>query len=373
MPEVTYDVIIIGAGINGCGIALELAKKGRRVLILDKGEIGGGTSSRSSRLIHGGLRYLETFRFRLVYQALHDRQELLETYPDLVNLRPFYLPVYQTSPRSSWMIWTGVKLYDFLAGRRNPGRSRFVMKEVFQEIFPAVRQDGLKRVLRYYDGKTNDLELTKRVAKDAQKFGGKFLEGQVVKCFEWDPEKVKVKTETGIFQSQNVVNATGPWIDEFVAQFKLPARYQIRKVSGIHLFLDRLLVPEPMFLQTSGKRILFIIPEPENGQTILGTTEREEKSGVDKVEVQEADIAYLLREVNAYLMKEAHVQREEVRDVVIGIRPLIARDIGSTDLSREYELDLHRNGKTQLLHVFGGKLTTYLSLSRQVVKMLGMK
>lgn len=367
-----YDAIVIGAGINGCGIAHELSKRGQRVLVLDKGAIGAGTSSKSSRLIHGGLRYLETCRFGLVYEALHDRQELVETYPDLVSLRPFYLPVYASSPRPPWMLWTGVKLYDLLAGRRNPKRSSLVPKETFCEQFPAVKPDGLRAVLRYYDGKTNDRALTCRVAEDAQKLGAVFVAHTAAMSCSWREDGIVLETGSGTYESRTLVNATGPWIDEVVAQLGMPARYQVRKVSGIHLFVDGLLTPEPMFLQASGKRIFFIIPEPEAQQTMIGTTEREEQAPADEVAIEEADVSYLLEEVNRYLADGAQIRRQDVREIILGIRALVASRADATDLSREYKLDLHRKNGAQLLHVFGGKLTTYRSLARKAAKILGL-
>ena len=368
--EITYDAIVIGAGINGCGIAHEMCKRGHRVLVLDKGEIGGGTSSKSSRLIHGGLRYLETFRFGLVYEALHDRQELLETYPDLVSLQPFYLPIYQTSPRPVWKLWTGVKLYDLLAGRRNPKRSGKVPMGEFRDQFWPLKYEGIRAVLKYYDGKTNDWALTNRVAEETQGLGGRFLERTAVREVDWEAEGFRVCAGGETYGCQTLVNATGPWIDEVVAQLGLPTRYQVRKISGIHIFLKGLLTPEPMFLQASGKRIFFILPEPENNQTMIGTTEREEEDAIDAVRVREEDVVYLMDEVNRYLKPESQIQRADVKDAVIGIRPLVASRKDPTDLSREYRLDLHRKGDTQLLHVFGGKLTTYLSLARRVVRKL---
>ena len=145
----TYDAIVLGAGINGCGIARELAERGQRVLVLDKGAIGGGTSSKSSRLIHGGLRYLETRQFGLVREALSDRLELLGRYPELVSMRPFYLPIYRKSPRPVWRLWTGIKLYDALAGRHNIYRSRKISRKRFTREFPALKQEGIRAVLRY--------------------------------------------------------------------------------------------------------------------------------------------------------------------------------------------------------------------------------
>ncbi len=369
----TYDAIVLGAGINGCGIASELAERGQRVLVLDKGAIGKGTSSKSSRLIHGGLRYLETRKFGLVREALSDRLELLGRYPELVSMRPFYLPIYHTSPRPVWRLWTGIKLYDALAGRHNIYRSSRVSRKRFAREFPALKQDGIRAVLRYYDGMTNDLALTKRVAEDAQELGCVFCEGVDVQHMAWDETGFEVSVGKKKYSSHILINATGPWIDEVTARYHLPSRFQIRKVSGIHIFVDGILTPHPLFLQTEGKRVFFLLPGPERDQTMIGTTEREELGRVDDVVVQEKDIDYLIREVNAYLVPDHRLQRTDITDVSVGIRPLVEKKGDATELSREYELDLHTRGQTQLLNIFGGKLTTYLSLSRRVAKTLGIK
>ncbi len=343
------------------------------VLVLDKGSIGGGTSSKSSRLIHGGLRYLETMRFGLVHEALHDRLELLQLYPDLVVMRPFFLPVYKTSPRPVWMIWIGVKLYDLLAGWQNKYRSELVDQETFHRQFLAIKRDGIRAVLKYYDGKTNDYALTKRVAEEAQQHGGVICERAQVTAVVWNENGFAITVGDRVYRSKILVNATGPWIDEVVMRYDLPARFQIRKISGIHIFVDGLLTPEPMFLQTQGKRIFFIIPEPENGQTMIGTTEREESEMIDDVAVQDNDVDYLIREVNAYLTDDRQIRRANVTNAFVGVRPLVAQKADPTNLSREYELDLHTRGDSKLLNVFGGKLTTYLSLSRHAMKVLEVK
>ena len=367
-----FDAVIIGAGINGCGIALELSRRGHRVAVVDKGMVGGGTSSKSSRLIHGGLRYLEQFRFRLVREALQDRAELLRTYPDLVRLEPFYLPVYDDSPRSPWMIGAGVRLYDWLAGGGSDQRSSRVATDAFEDAFSALRTDRLKTVFRYFDGKTDDWGLTRRVADDARELGCEVREQSGIESIAWGGTSVVVRTRTGELEAPVVVNATGPWVDEVNAAFDLPARYGIRKVSGIHLFFDGLLTPHPLILQTASKRIFFVIPESENGQTMVGTTEREESVRSDDVSVSDADVDYLIDAVNGYLRPECALTRSGVKEATIGIRPLVSSREDPTDLSREYELDLHQRGDTRLLHVFGGKLTTYLSLSRRVADLLGM-
>ncbi len=367
----TFDVIVLGAGINGCGIAENLARAGKQVLLLDKAGVGQGTSSKSSRLIHGGLRYLETGQLHLVHESLRDRKRLVEKYPDLVEYKRFFLPIYKSSPRPAWMIRLGLWMYDRLSGTRSAGKSRKEDVAEFKRRFPAFSEKDLSSVLSYVDGKTHDSELTRRVADDFQELGGTVLVHCKVESVNWDDNGFLIESSAGKFCSTVLVNATGPWIDEVNKQYNLPAKFQIRKVSGIHLIFEGLVVPELMFMQTREKRIFFIIPEPENDHTLIGTTEREENCSMDELQDQEEDIQYLLNQVNAYLKTDHQFRREDVRDIYIGVRPLVRKKGQMSDVSREYKLDLHTRGDTKLLHVFGGKLTTYLSLAEKVAGVLG--
>lgn len=367
-----FDVIVLGAGINGCGIAENLARSGRQVLLLDKGGVGRGTSSKSSRLIHGGLRYLETGQLHLVYESLHDRQRLVQQYPELVMFKRFFLPIYASSPRPAWMIRVGLWMYDLLSGSRSAGKSRTEDIDQFKKRFPAFSEEGLKSVLSYVDAKTHDRELTRQVADDFQEQGGTVIVHCDVEHINWDDRGFQVSSSAGEFSAPNLVNATGSWLDEVNAKYHFPANFHIRKVSGIHLIFDGLVVPELMFMQTREKRIFFIIPEPERDQTLIGTTEREEDFPMDQVLAEEADVQYLLEQVNVYLKPEHQLKREDVRDIYIGVRPLVRKKGNTSDVSREYKLDLHKKGNTKLLHVFGGKLTTYQSLAEKVSQTLDL-
>lgn len=364
------DAIILGAGINGCGIASELAEAGLQVVVLEKNTVGSGTSSKSSRLIHGGLRYLEQFQFGLVREALMDRQELLEKYPHLVKLKPFYLPIYRSSPRPAWMIWGGLKLYDLLASRKSGHPSKIVRKTLFREVAPQLKQSGLSAVFKYYDAKTDDLKLTQTVGYEARRKGAVIHQFTTINSIAGSENEYLVHSNRGSYAAPILINATGPWIDEVNAGLKLPARYHIRKISGIHVILQGLLTRDLMFMQTPGKRIFFIIPEPENDQTIIGTTEREETDTMDSVAVNPGDVDYLINQVNKYLEDDHRISADSVKSFYIGVRPLIAHRDNPTDLSREYILDRHLMGQTNLIHVFGGKLTTYLSLARKVRELL---
>ena len=367
------DVIILGAGINGSGIARELALSDKKVIVIDKATIGSGTSSKSSRLIHGGLRYLETMQFKLVHEALQDRQELLQIYPDLVKIKSFYIPIYKPSPRPAWMVWIGLKFYDLLSGRNRQYHSRVIPRKNFPVHAASFKNDGLKGVFHYYDAKTNDLKLTQRVARDAIANGASFFENYSVLSIRHDESNFIIQTADTVFEAPVLINATGPWIDEVNEKYSLPANYKIRKISGIHITLDGLLTQDLMFMQTKEKRIFFVIPEQENNQTIIGTTEREETDKIDEIYINEDDINYLIENINQYLKPGFKILRQNVKDSWIGVRPLIAEAENPTNLSREYELDLFKFGEATLLHIFGGKLTTYLSLARKVKQALYKK
>ncbi|MDH5464202.1 MAG: glycerol-3-phosphate dehydrogenase/oxidase [Thiovulaceae bacterium] len=365
MKEV-YDCIVLGAGINGVGIAKELSLAGKSVIVLDKATIGSGASSHSSRLIHGGLRYLEHFHFGLVKEALHDRTYLVKHYPDLVKMTEFYLPIYRGSPRPAWMIRTGLWLYDLFSGFIAPHAK--VSHEKFRQAFNRIKMEGLRKVFYYFDAKTHDLKLTQTIALQAQELGCEICENSVIKSIDFEKDVITVHLEDRIIKTKKLINATGAWIDELNTKYNLPSNYSIRKVSGIHLVIDELIVPAPILLQTGHQRIFFVIPEPESGQTLIGTTERTESLACDAITVNEEDISYLLKEVNAYL--NVPLTKKDVSASYIGVRPIILSKKSEHESSREYKLDLHTKGEAALLHVYGGKLTTFHSLSKKVAKLL---
>jgi glycerol-3-phosphate dehydrogenase len=361
-----YDILIIGAGINGCAIAREAAKLGKSVAVIDKQTIGSGTSSHSSRLIHGGLRYLERGDFALVNEALSDRSRLVAIYPHLVVLRPFVLPVYADIGRPWWMIKAGLYLYDLF--------SRFIAPhhvmdmDEFKTKFSALKTEGLKKVFTYYDAKTDDLLLTQTVAQEAKDNGAVFFENTTVHEVKHQKEGFTLLCGDRHLEAPILINATGPWIDEVNHRFNLPSRYKISKVSGIHIVIGHLLATEPIFLQTVHNRILFIIPENESNQTVIGSTERQETGEMDKVHVNEEDVNYLLSHTNHFL--NIPLKREDVVHAYIGVRPLLESKESMVKKSREYQLDLHDFGQTQLLHVFGGKITTHWSLAEKTIRLL---
>ncbi|MEN6327028.1 MAG: glycerol-3-phosphate dehydrogenase/oxidase [Syntrophomonas sp.] len=392
-----FDTIVLGAGINGCAIARRLSLQGNKVALIERNTIGCGTSSNSSKLIHGGLRYLETGQFGLVRESLRDRKRLYEMYPDLVEMVPFYLPIYDDSPRPWWVINAGLVLYDLLSWPGKQGdspsavygkgnglqqgqspcfpktefRHRRVGNEEFLKRFPGVNEDGLRRVYVYYDGKTDDLELTRRLAGDARECECVVKENCEIEEISVEVNRVRVSCSDSegeqVLEAPLLVNAAGPWIDEVNDRYGLPHNYRISKVSGIHIVINKKLVPECMFLQTVSRRIFFMIPWKEDA-TIIGTTERMEDGSCDQVAVREEDINYLLDCANGYLKKP--ISRPDIADTFLGIRPLVrGRDeVDATSMSRDYKIDIVKMAGATLVHVYGGKLTTCLSMAEKVEK-----
>jgi len=366
-----FDVIIIGAGINGCAAARSLSLKGKKVIILEKNCIASGTSSNSSKLIHGGLRYLENMQFSLVRESLIDRKRLGELYPDLISMVPFYLPVYEDSPRPWWIVRIGLGLYDFLSGQKEYACKRAAIRD-FTRLFPKIKNDGLQRVYVYYDGKTDDRELTRRIAQDAVAAGCRIIEKCDIKQITTLDDGFSVSFNTESFTDNTIhapvlINASGPWIDEVNDHYNLPHNFRIEKISGIHIVTKQQLVPDCMFLQTREKRIFFMIPW-ENNHTIIGTTERPESCHCDDVKINNADIDYLLNYSNHYLHDP--ITHDDICDTFLGIRPLVkGKHTGdATAMSRDYKIDIITHGKAKLIHVYGGKLTTCLSMADRVVK-----
>ncbi|KUG02457.1 aerobic glycerol-3-phosphate dehydrogenase [hydrocarbon metagenome] len=367
-----FDCIVMGAGINGCAVAKLLSEQGKKVAVLERKTIGCGTSSNSSKLIHGGLRYLESGQFGLVKKSLKDRSRLCELYPDLIKLVPFYLPIYYDSPRPWWMIRVGLGFYDIFADQQAYAAHPVNIAE-FSERFMDIKTAGLKKVYMYYDGKTDDLLLTRRIAADAEIGACTIKENCEIDEIIFYDKQVLIfcRDDQGEYEfaAKHLINASGPWIDEVNERYKLPHNYHIARVSGIHIVIDKVLVPDCMFLQTADKRIFFMIPWKDK-QTIIGTTERMETGGCDDVRINNEDIDYLIRCADHYLREE--ISEKDICGTFLGIRPLIMKKQGADPnrMSRDYKIDVLVKGGVKLIHIYGGKLTTCLSTAEDVVEVL---
>ncbi|MET0863505.1 MAG: glycerol-3-phosphate dehydrogenase/oxidase [Nakamurella sp.] len=367
-----YDIAVIGAGINGAAIAREAVTRGLSVIVVDKADIGSGTSAWSSRLIHGGLRYLEHGELRLVHESLHDREQLLHIAPHLVKPLAFVVPVYKHNHKPGWMFWAGMYLYDGLSLRKSVPRHRRLNRKAIKIELPSLNRDGLSAALRYYDGQVAYAErLVLDTVLSAVAAGADVLTySEVVRV------RVEAGKATGLIvrrvgatdevtvSAKTVVNAAGPWVDEASAGLALDR--MIGGTKGTHIIVD----PFPgapdvaiYYEARSDNRAVLVIPW--NGRYLIGTTDDRFDGDADKVHGESEEIDYLIAETNS-LIPGAQLTSESVLYTYAGIRPLPYRPAGSTGSIPRSHFILTHESIGNLVTVVGGKLTPHLSLANEV-------
>jgi glycerol-3-phosphate dehydrogenase len=357
-----FDLFIIGGGINGAGIARDAAGRGLSVCLADKGEIGGATSSWSTKLIHGGLRYLENYEFKLVRESLKEREIVYKIAKPISKPMPFIIP-YVDKIRPAWLIKIGLFLYDNLGGKSNIPKSKTLN---LRKNFPNILQEKYKIGFQYFDIQIDDKELTKLNIKDAKRNKAKILEYNKVKKAEIIDNKWIIHLQNGKkIASKVLINASGPWINETLKKnIKIKSKNKIRLVKGSHIITKKLYKKDVAFtFQNNDKRIIFVIPYKEKF-SLIGTTEVEVKSPENK-EISKIEIKYLINSVNNYLKKK--ISTKDIVDTYSGIRPLIEDFNTATKVTRDYVFDLNIIKDLPLLNIYGGKLTTYRKLSEKVL------
>ncbi|HET7706210.1 MAG TPA: glycerol-3-phosphate dehydrogenase/oxidase [Thermoanaerobaculia bacterium] len=352
------NVAVIGGGINGAGIAWELARRGYEVTLFEKGRCGEQTSSRTTKMIHGGLRYLEHLHFGLVRESLRDRAWLLEHAPQLVHPMEILLPIYEDSPRRKTTIRTGLVLYDLLAGRQNIQRHRSWSATEMLEKAPLVPA-GLRGGFSYWDAQVDDYRLVRTVVVSAIRDGATIRENTEVTSIRRDGDAWLVRTVSDETRFALVVNAAGPWMNQFLAQNSIRASYVLSLVRGSHIILRRPISEKGLLLQSIGdRRVFFALPW--KGGTLVGTTEVVHREPLDAVRPSDEEIEYLVARFNRYFAKP--ITRADVAGSFAGVRPLVGRATNPGAIGRDYRVVRKEN----LVNVFGGKMTTFLSLSRKV-------
>lgn len=361
------DVLVVGGGIVGTGIARDAAMRSLRVGLVDQHDFAFGTSSRSSRLLHGGLRYLAQGRIGLVREASIEKRVVHGLAPHICEPLAFVLPTYRGMPWAPWALWKlriGVRMYDWLCSGRNFGRSGGMKPAQVDAHLPGVRTANLTGAVRYFDGLTNDARLTIDTLRSAAGAGACAVnyckmeeaakESGLWRCFLSD----RVSGRELKVASRCVVNATGPWGQQF-AQSDIP----LRLTKGIHVVIERTRLPIPeAVVMTEGKRILFAIPWGE--RVILGTTDTDYAGSVDEVFAEPQDTDYVLQVTNESFPR-ASLGAKDVISTWAGLRPLIADPHGRpSDISRSHEIRMSQPG---WYNVAGGKLTTYRLMAEQTV------
>ena len=368
---VSYDLLVVGGGVNGAGIARDAAGRGLRVLLCEQHDLAAHTSSASTKLIHGGLRYLEDFHFALVRKALREREVLLAAAPHIMRPLHFIMP-HAAHLRPAWMIRAGLFLYDHLAARTRLAASAAV--DLRTHVAGAPLQAGYRRGFVYSDGWVDDARLVVLNALDAQARGATVLTR--VRCTRLVPEagvwRASLSGGGGEreVRARAVVNAAGPWVGQFVREATpLATAHQVRLVKGSHIVVPRLFAHRFAYIfQNEDRRIVFAIPY-QHEFTLLGTTDVDYQGDPGAVHIDAAEIEYLCALANRYFR-----QPTTPADVVwsySGVRPLLqdeSRDPMS--VTRDFALELERE-PAPLLSVFGGKITTYRRLAEDAVTQLG--
>ncbi len=367
------DLLVIGGGITGAGIARDAAMRGLRTILVDQHDLGFGTSSRSSRLIHGGLRYLEEGDLKLVFEALRERKVLLTTAPHLVRPLPFIFPVHQGDRVPLWKLWAGIWLYDLLAAFRNVRWHRLLGKRSLLREEPMLRERGLVGGVRYYDAQCDDARLVLATARAAIRHGALVANYVAVDDLIRPDGRIQgarvrdtLDGSTATVHAQVVVNATGPWCDRVRRLEDPTAPPLLRPTKGVHVMVRRERLGNAAAVTLTSPidgRVMFVLPWGDF--SYIGTTDTDTTEGPEEVRATPADIVYLLRSANA-AFPNARLTEEDVVATWAGLRPLIAPDafVGASQVPREH---LIRRGPGGMLTIAGGKLTTYRTMAAELV------
>ena len=379
MMESPVDLLVIGGGITGAAVARDAALRGLSVGVVGKGDFAGGTSSHSSRLIHGGLRYLEHRDFRLVFEASRERRILLNVAPHLVRPLPFVFPAYRGARVPGWQIFAALWLYDVLAAFRNVHAHRWLSRKAARRLEPGLREKGLTGAGLYWDAQTDDARLTLATMRAAALAGAQVANYVEVTALA-KPDGVvrgvvvrdQLTGQTGTIQGKVVVNATGPWVDGLRRLDEPNAPPLLRPTKGVHVVVPRVRIGHTnaiTLLSPVDGRVMFILPWGE--VSYIGTTDTDDSVSPDEVRATGEDVIYLLRSANA-LFPQARLAPKDVISTWAGLRPLLAPEKSATpaQVSREHRVVESSSG---LVSIAGGKLTTHRVMGRDVVDRVTQK
>ena len=366
-PEM-IDLFVIGGGINGAGVARDAAGRGLKVVLCEKDDLAEGTSSRSGKLVHGGLRYLEYYEFRLVREALIEREVLLNAAPHIIWPMRFVLP-HSPQDRPAWLVRLGLFLYDHLGGRKKLPGTRTLNLRRDPEGAPIL--DQFKRGFEYSDCWVDDARLVVLNPVGAAEKGAKILTRSPAVSARrenggWTVvTKNSVTGETRTFRARCIVNCAGPWVSDVIGRVAgSNSTRNVRLVKGSHIVVPKWWAgPNAYLVQNTDKRVIFINPY-EGDKALIGTTDIGYEGRAEEVQPEEKEIEYLLAAVNRYFKEK--LRRSDVLHSFSGVRPLFDDGKGNPSaVTRDYVFDLDEAGGVPLLNVFGGKITTYRELAER--------
>jgi glycerol-3-phosphate dehydrogenase len=367
-----WDLAIVGGGSTGLGVALDAVSRGYKVLLVEQSDFAKGTSSRSTKLVHGGVRYLAQGDVMLVLEALKERGRLLKNAPHLTKNQSFVIPIYTLFDRAQYTV--GLKLYDYLAGSLSLGHSHFVSRSKTMQLLPTIKTEGLKGGVIYQDGQFDDSRLALNVAQTCAEAGACVLNYTRVTGLTKDRngrlDGITVQdAETGTTytaQAKAVINATGVFVDDLLQMDQPAKKKMIRPSQGVHLVLDSSFLQSDhaiMIPKTSDGRVLFCVPW--HGKVVVGTTDTLKDQADMEPMALEREIEFILETAQAYLSKKP--TRDDVLSVYAGLRPLAAPqgDGKSTkEISRSHKIMVSDSG---LITITGGKWTTFRKMGEDTV------
>lgn len=363
-----YDVIIIGGGINGAGAARDAAGRGAKVLLLEKDDLAEGTSSSSTKLIHGGLRYLEHYEFSLVREALQERELLWGIAPHIIEPMRFILP-HRAGLRPRWMLRAGLFLYDHIGGRKKWPATKSV--NFAHHVAGQPLQDQYRKGFEYSDGWVDDARLVMLNARDAVRHGGRVrtrTEAQRISVEDglWHVEASDDRGRAFLFKGRSIINAAGPSVLEILHRAHASPDHRMRLVRGSHIVVPAIFEHDfSYFFQLPDGRIFFAIPYQEDF-TLIGTTDADHEGALNDVHASDEEIAYLCEGANLYF--KTQITPDQVVWSYSGVRPLIDDGSGKPEsATRGYRLDVDTENGPPLLTIYGGKITSYRHVAEKAV------
>ncbi|MFV0426366.1 MAG: FAD-dependent oxidoreductase [Beutenbergiaceae bacterium] len=370
-----FDLVVIGGGITGAATARDAALRGLSVVLVEKDDFAAGTSSRSSKLIHGGLRYLQTYQFGLVAQSLRERERMLTLAPHLTEVSPFLYLLYQGYPESQFILNLGLTFYDLASGQWRKRRHRMLSAEQVLEREPHLRSAGLRGAGQYYDVLTDDARLTMDTVKGAAQAGALMVNHTLVTGLVLESGVARgvrvvdqIHGESYEIRARQVLNATGPWTDQVRHLESSETGASLRPSKGVHIVLKKSDFPlnTPVFLRSPDDgRVVWPTPSLEEDVVYIGTTDTDYTGDIDHVSPDDHDIQYLLNVAN-HTIPDARLSERHVVGSWAGLRPLVASEPGAStgSTSREHAIS---TGPAGMLTISGGKLTSSRVMARHLV------
>jgi glycerol-3-phosphate dehydrogenase len=379
MSQEEYDLVVIGGGITGAGIALDAVTRGMKVAVVEMQDFAGGTSSRSTKLVHGGLRYLKQFEVKMVAEVGKEREIVYENGPHVTTPEWMLLPIHKGGTFGKLSTSFGLRVYDYLAGvKRNEQRKMLTVEETLGRE-PLVKKDGLRGAGYYVEYRTDDARLTLEVIKKAVEHGAEFINYVKAQRFTYNQKKItgievmdQLSGNKFIISGKKVVNAAGPWVDEVRNLDYSKNSKQLRLTKGVHLVLDQSVFPlkQAIYFDTQDGRMMFAIPR--NGKAYVGTTDTvfDKNNDIANPKMTVGDRQYILDAIH-YMFPTVNVTVDDVESSWAGVRPLIFEEgKDPSEISRKDEVWEQESG---LITIAGGKLTGYRKMSEHVVDLVSKR